>query len=199
MQTPEVSISRLEDVVTNVCAEMHKAASALACLRSLSADPPTSSSTAPTGSRGDGAACPTGGPTDAQMLAGLQAVLDVASADIAGEYGWTADQRHLAAFASGFASALSSSGGSESQPPRSDAPPDSARGESFDPTSLREGYVLTPIPTHYALSDALRMADALLSGTLARSAHRLSDTTLQECSLVMREVKSALARLRTLT
>lgn len=68
-----------------------------------------------------------------------------------------------------FVLSASATGGVESQPQASDRRQDNWPGTASDPTSPRERSAPTPMPTRIDWNEALRMADALVSGMWALS------------------------------
>lgn len=90
-------------------------------------------------------------------------------------------------------------GGQPSPPPRSDARPDSARGECSAPTFPPEGYALTLTATLIALSGALRMAAEHLCGTLGPYWSKMSATERTSLMDAIGTIHLSAGRLRTLT
>jgi hypothetical protein len=166
---------------------------------SSSADPPTSSPTASAASGGDTSARAITGPTeDWWGVFSMKMLLLAKSSQLATmtnqEFVDMMDRaRHSTD------SFLCVTGGSESQPRHSDAPPGSARGESCDPTSPPAPCVHIPMQTLRGWSEQVRTAVAHLCTLRAKYGPTMTLQMLEshkDCLAMMQRLE---ARLRTLT
>lgn len=140
----------------NIFAELAQLSEQLTSLKSYLTAPLTSSPTDSTESGGDGSVPSTTGPITEAWAQALVCIGAELMTDCHPSTQVRRIQKILNACPSYADFAASVTGGSESQPPRSDSQPARSRGESSDPTPTGEPSQPTSAPTRIDLNDVLR-------------------------------------------
>lgn len=199
MRSPAELIGDVEDSITNVSAELHKMAGALASLSSSLPDRRTSSDSRITASDGDGSAPRITGLTERDIAAATW------GANLGYHYvqGEEPEAKERAAIQArvlfSLASLLSAIGGDVSQPHHSDVPRPNSPGGFFVPTSPPAPSARIPMPTFPDWNAVQRMAVELRSFMYARWEENPT-TVNHHWSMMMAVVERAITdQLRTLT